>query len=321
MPPRSRETWWSSEVLDVDPLRAEGLHDRRQDPGPVGDVHLHAEQLRGLLERVPEELLALRRSLADPAREKAGVTAFERRLELLDAAPVLGERRAQLRCVVEEDVHPDARVRPRDAGHLAEGGARRGERVVPLDRRRADLVEEQVRERVREVADEREQAVVRLRVDRDGNRAERCDEGVQGAVAVALRRRVRGEEPRRAFEKVGRARPRGRVPRHRRPDGRPRSARPRRRARARSSSSRRPSRSPKAPPPARPRRPSSASSPEPRPRPAPRRRPLPRPSPQVRARRGPPPPRAPRRPCPTRARHGPPGAPPVRRTPRSARCR
>ena len=43
----------------------------------------------------------------------------------------------------------------------------------------ADLVEEQVRERVREVADEREQPVVRLRVDCDGNRAERCDEGVQ----------------------------------------------------------------------------------------------------------------------------------------------
>ena len=191
------------EVLDVDPLRAERLHDRGEDPRPVGDVHLHAEELGRLLERVAQELLALRRGLADPAREEARVAALERRLELLDPAAVLGERGAELRRVVEEDVHPDARVRAGDARHLAERRARRRKRIVPLDRRGADLVQQQVRERVRQVAHEREQPVVRLRVDRDGNGAERGDERVQGAVARALRRRVRRQEPGRALEEVG----------------------------------------------------------------------------------------------------------------------
>src|SRR6185436_15829536 len=81
--------------------------------------------------------------------------------------------------------------------------ARRREGIVPLDRRRAHLVEQEVRKCVREVAHEREQPVVRLRVDRDGNGAERRDERVQSAVARALRRRVRGQEPRRALEEVG----------------------------------------------------------------------------------------------------------------------
>ena len=106
--------------------------------------------------------------------EEAGVAALERRLELLDPAAVLAERGLERVGVVEEDVDPDARVRAGDARHLAERRARGGERVVPFDRRGADLVQEQVRERVRKVADEREQPVVRVGVDRDGDRAERA---------------------------------------------------------------------------------------------------------------------------------------------------
>src|SRR6266511_4070516 len=98
------------QVLDVDPLRPERLHDRGEDSRTVCDVHLHAEELRRLLERVAQKLLSLRRRLPDPTREEAGVAALERGLELLDAAAMLGERCAQLRRVLEEDVDPDARI-------------------------------------------------------------------------------------------------------------------------------------------------------------------------------------------------------------------
>ena len=116
---------------------------------------------------------------------------------------MLGERAPQASGVVEEDVDPDARVRSCDARHLAERRARRRERVVPFDRRRADLVQEQVRERVRQVADEREQAVVRLRIDRDRDGAERRHERVQCAVARRVGRGVRCQKPRRSVEQIG----------------------------------------------------------------------------------------------------------------------
>ena len=101
-------------------------------------------------------------------------------LELLDAAPVLGQRLADRVGVVEEDVDPDAGVRPGDAGHVAQRAAGRGERVVAVDAGRSGLVDEQVRERVREVARQRDEPVVRVRLDRDRSRAERGDEAVEG---------------------------------------------------------------------------------------------------------------------------------------------
>ena len=52
--------------------------------------------------------------------------------------------------VVEEDVDPDARVRAGDAGHVAQRAAGVRERLVPVDRRRAGLVDDHVREHVRQ---------------------------------------------------------------------------------------------------------------------------------------------------------------------------
>ena len=92
---------------------------------------------------------------------------------------MLGERGGERLAVVEEDVDPDARVRAGDARHVAQRAARRGERLVALDAGAAGLVDEHVRERVRQVARERDEPVVRLGVDRDGHRAERRDEAVQ----------------------------------------------------------------------------------------------------------------------------------------------
>jgi hypothetical protein len=116
---------------------------------------------------------------------------------------VLGECIAELGGVVEEDVHPDPRIRAGDAGHLAKRRARSREWIVPFDRCGAHLVQEEVRERVRQVADEREEPVVRVGIDRDGNGTERADEGVQLAVTRRVGRRVRRQEPGRAVEEVG----------------------------------------------------------------------------------------------------------------------
>ncbi len=66
------------------------------------------------------------------------------------------------------------------------------------------LVQEHVRERVRQVARDRDEPVVRLRVDRDGHRSERGDEPVQHLVAVRIGRGDGRQEPGRALEELGR---------------------------------------------------------------------------------------------------------------------
>ncbi len=86
-----------------------------------------------------------------------------------------GGRRAPL-CsalgVVEEDVDPDARVRAGHAGHVAERPSRRCERLVAVDASRSRLIDEHVCEHVRKVARQRDEPIVRARVDGDRRRAE-----------------------------------------------------------------------------------------------------------------------------------------------------
>ncbi len=105
--------------------------------------------------------------------------------------------------VVEEDVDPDPRVGAGDARHVAQRATRRVERLVPVDARRSRLVDEQIGKRVREVARQRDQAVVSVGVDRDGDGADRSDERMQRAVALGVGLRDRGEEPGRAVEELG----------------------------------------------------------------------------------------------------------------------
>ena len=121
-------------------------------------------------------------------------------LDLLDPPPVLLERRADRVGVVEVDVDPDARVRAGDARHVAQRAAGVRERLVALDPRGAGLVRDDVREHVRHVARHRDEAVVRVGVDRDGRGADRGREGVHGAVSVRIRVRDRREEPGGALE-------------------------------------------------------------------------------------------------------------------------
>jgi len=104
---------------------------------------------------------------------------------------VLTERLAKRARVVEEDVDPDPRVRAGDPRHVAQRPARGGERLVAVDPRRSGLVDEHVRERVRQVARQRDEPVVRVRVDRDRDRAELGDEAVDEPVPLRVGRRER----------------------------------------------------------------------------------------------------------------------------------
>jgi hypothetical protein len=81
---------------------------------------------------------------------------------------VLAERRAQGLRVVEEYVDPDPWVRTGDARRVAQRAPRGREGVVALDPRGAGLVEDDVREHVREVRRHRHEPVVCARVDGDG---------------------------------------------------------------------------------------------------------------------------------------------------------
>jgi hypothetical protein len=74
---------------------------------------------------------------------------------------------------------------------------------VALDAARAGLVDEQVRERVREVAGQRDEPVVGFRVDGDRRGAERRDEAVDEPVAGRVGLGQRRQEPRCALEELG----------------------------------------------------------------------------------------------------------------------
>src|SRR5436309_2557695 len=191
------------EVLDVDLLRSESLSDAREDPRPVGHMYANALEVTDVRERLLEQPPAVARSLADPAREPAGVVALERMLQLLDPSSVLCKRPAQLGCIVPEDVDPDPRVGACNARHVAQRSTGCGKRLVPVDPKRARMVEHDVRQGVRQMAGEGQQPIVRARIDRYRNGAERGHETVQEAIALRLGLGQRSKKPGRAVEELG----------------------------------------------------------------------------------------------------------------------
>jgi hypothetical protein len=108
------------EVLDVDPLGRERLRDPGEDTGPVGNVDAELLERARVGIHAFEQASAVAGRLADPAREEAGIAPGERSLDLLEPATVLRQGVADRLGVLEEDVDPDARVRPRDPRDIAE---------------------------------------------------------------------------------------------------------------------------------------------------------------------------------------------------------
>ena len=102
--------------------------------------------------------------------------------------------------VLDEDVCPDGGVRTGHTGHLSK---RRPGIAECLVTRGGDVLHEQVRERVRQVARQGEQPVVCLRVEADGTRTEARDEALDELDACNVARRERGQEPGRTVEEIG----------------------------------------------------------------------------------------------------------------------
>ena len=165
------------EVLDVDAGRAERLRDACEHARLVGNAHADAVQHAslgavGVLEHPaaharPPRRSSARRSARSPFRSACSTSPISSRWA--------DERVGDQVAVLDEDVGPHHRVRAGDARHLAERRACVPERFVS---RGGDALHQQVRERVREVARQREHAVVRLGVELDRARAERCDEAL-----------------------------------------------------------------------------------------------------------------------------------------------
>ena len=197
------------EVANVDARRAEGLEDLGEDVRPVGHVDLDALEGARVAVGDVEHPAAVGGSLADPARDELAVAAAERGLDLLDPPAVLGEACADCVGIVEEHVDPHARVGARDSRHVAERAAGVRERLVPLDSGGAGLVDDDVREHVRDVARERDELVVGGRLDRMRERPELADEAVDEGVALRGSSRSSASEttsrPRRAPTRRGSA--------------------------------------------------------------------------------------------------------------------
>ena len=66
------------------------------------------------------------------------------------------KRRRESLGVVEEDVDPDPRIGSRDPRHVTERATCRSERLVSVDSRCARLIEENVRERMRQMTGQRD---------------------------------------------------------------------------------------------------------------------------------------------------------------------
>ena len=172
VPPRSGEMWWSSKssmlirsapsacVIPASTPGRSGTCTRSRCSAP-GSGYSRSSMRRRLLDASP---IQRARKPASPCSSAASTCSIRRRCSASALADRVG--------VVEEDVDPDARVRARDARHVAERAAGVRERLVPVDARRARLVDDHVREHVRHVARQRDEPVVRVGVDRDRRRAE-----------------------------------------------------------------------------------------------------------------------------------------------------
>ena len=185
------------------PLGAQRLGDARDHARPVGHVDAHAVQIlgRGRVGGV-QQAPAVAGRVGDPAGDVAGILALQRPRQVVQPAAVLAQPVQQRLAVVQEDVDPDPRVGAGDAGHVAERPADGGQRVMAVHAPGAGLVDQRVGDGVRQVAGQRDQPVVRVRVDRHRPGAQRRHEGVQPPVALGIGRGHRRQEIGRAGEQV-----------------------------------------------------------------------------------------------------------------------
>ena len=164
VPPRSGETWWSSKSSMLIRSAPSACVIPASTPGRSGTCTAQPLQLARVA-RSASASIRRRLPAASPIQRarKPASPRVERRLELLDPAAVLGERLARARRALSRKMStqmrgfaPATRVMSRSEPPAAASGS------WPSIARRAGLVDEQVRERVRQVARQRDEPVVRL---------------------------------------------------------------------------------------------------------------------------------------------------------------
>ena len=193
--------------------------------GVVGHVHRHALKRSGVGVRVDQHPAPVLRRLGDPARQRATVALREPPLELLDTPAVLGQRLgssgplSRKMSTQMRGFAPATRVMSRSDPPAAASGS------WPSIRPDAGLVDEQVGERMRQVAGQRDEPVVRARVDRHRQGAERGDEAVDEPVALGIDTGERVRNQVAPVEQIGGRVGSARAPHGRRPDGRRRTGR------------------------------------------------------------------------------------------------
>ena len=146
VPPRSAETWSSSKSSTLIRSAPSAWKIPARTPGGRGCVSGRGGACPG--RRMPSRASGAgarsprRSSAPEPASPPASASSTCSRWRRCSAS-------VEGLAVVEEDVDPDPRVGAADARHVRQRAARGLERVVPVDPRRARLVEEDVREDVR----------------------------------------------------------------------------------------------------------------------------------------------------------------------------
>ena len=192
-------------VLDVDLGAAERERDLGDGAGPVLDPDPQLAQVaavRSASSSRPAVVARRRGARRRPRRRRrrgSARAASRRRSTTASISPATASR------VGGEDVRPDRRVGARRPGSCRESWARpRAGARTPRESAAGGLLDEHVREHVRQVADRRHHPVVGLGVDRLRAGAELGDRALQAVVVRGRSSRSRrGQVPARSLEQVG----------------------------------------------------------------------------------------------------------------------
>ena len=187
-------------VGDVDARATQRQGDRRHDARLVGDRDADlasgpAEEPHLEQRRAPD-----RRGRLPHAQPVAVAVAVEQGAHLPQPAHEVVDLRAERDAVGAVDLLPQRRVRARDARRVAKRRPGRGQRLAV--ERLGRLLDEQVRDDVRQVRHGRHQAVVVGGRDRRRHRAEARDEAREALVEHAGRALAGRQVPRRAVEEI-----------------------------------------------------------------------------------------------------------------------
>src|SRR6266705_145103 len=150
-------TGWSTALLAATPPRRLRRHPSSKEEGKIQALPSLRVPLPSL--RILQPAVARSARSREKRMERPAVAALEHPLHALELPAVAGELGEQRLAVGEADIAPHLGVAGGDAGEIAESPRRVGKELLRVLRAR-DLVDERVREHVRQVADGRQHRIV-----------------------------------------------------------------------------------------------------------------------------------------------------------------